>query len=238
MPKSPRVWIVDGHNVIFQLPQLEKLQAAGRRREARKGLESMMSALAARVGERFIVVYDGNRMERNPDVIREEGLQTVYSLPPEEADDRIVYLCQELMKGGHRVRVVTSDLRTLGRNLPPGVSLLTADDLRRRFLSARGPEEKPVRGDFSDIEAEMLRRAAQSPPPEIPRPAPSRPAPRKPPRAEPPPAPAANETSAEVDHLRMPPMDDEARAALQRKKDRGRRRQERRLGKRSKGGRR
>lgn len=226
MSKSPRIWIVDGHNLIFHIPHLEELQSSGRRGEARRRLEDMLRAFAGSSGERMVVVYDGNRMEGNPDMIREEDFQTFYALPPEEADDRIVYFCRQFMKEGLRVRVVTSDLRTLKKNLPEGVSHVTAREFHSQDLRPRRTEGKSVRGDFSDVEAELLRRAEESS-----RRVPKPPRPRKPPPDRtPPPPPAPEPTPEKQPSLTMPPMSEDAREAIRRKKERGKRRQNRRHG--------
>jgi predicted RNA-binding protein with PIN domain len=228
MSKSPRIWIVDGHNLIFHTPRLEELQSSGRRREARRQLEDMLRAFAGGVGEKMVVVYDGNRMEGNPDMIREEDFQTVYALPPEEADDRIVHFCRQCMREGLRVRVVTSDLRTLKKNLPEGVSHVTAREFHNRYLRARRAEGKTVRGDFSDVEAELLRRAEEAS-----RRVPKRSRPRKisPHRTPPPPpSPVPAPPPEKKPSLAMPPMSEDAREALRLKKEKGRRRQSRRHG--------
>lgn len=233
MAKSPRIWIVDGHNLIFHIPHLEELQSSGRRREARQRLEDALSRFSARAGERMVVVYDGNRMERNPDTISEEHFRTVYAQPPEEADDRVVFLSRRYLKEGYRVRVVTSDLRMMEGELPEGISHVTAQEFRRRHLAAsnRAPG-KEIRGDFSDVEAELLRRAEEHPPP-VERP--SRPRSRPPAPLPPPPSPSPAQASPEEKpSMTMPPMSLEAQEALLLKRAKGRRRQERRHGRKKK----
>ena len=57
MEKPPRIWIADGHNLIFKFPHLEELQTTDQRRKARQGLEEMLFAFAHRVREKVIVIY-------------------------------------------------------------------------------------------------------------------------------------------------------------------------------------
>jgi predicted RNA-binding protein with PIN domain len=150
-------WIVDGHNAIFAIPEWEELQVSGQRREARLGLEQALEMFGRAVGARITVVYDGNRLERNPDAVSWPHLHTEYSLPPEEADDRIRFLAQRSVREGEQPVVVTSDRRTLAATLVPGVRSM---DVRRFFrrVHARAffvPEKRPVDG-LEEIERHFL----------------------------------------------------------------------------------
>jgi len=231
MAKSPRTWLVDGHNVIFQIPRLEAMQTSGRRRAARRELERILRRVAGRLSEEMVVVYDGNRLENNPDVVTEPGFRTLYAQPPEEADDRIVYLANRCVAGGRRVRVVTSDRKTLASRLPPGVSHLTAQVFRARFLDegAESDERTPL-GDFSDVEDALLRRGeallrdAETVP--LPSPEPARREPVRSPRERPAEPAAPLPPGSEAPGT----MGAAARRALAEKRERGRRKQERRLG--------
>ncbi|MBD3161093.1 MAG: hypothetical protein GF346_02875 [Candidatus Eisenbacteria bacterium] len=161
-PRGPgRIeWIVDGHNVIFAHPLLETLQRGGERREARRRLEAMLERLIARTRNRILVVYDGNRIERDPDARRGRSLRTQYSDPPEEADDRILRVTARLLRREPEVvaAVVTND-RALVERLPERVVWTTPravfTRLRRRTRSGEPGRERPP-GDFSDIEAYFL----------------------------------------------------------------------------------
>jgi predicted RNA-binding protein with PIN domain len=152
-------WIVDGHNAIFAHAELESLQTGGERAEARRMLEVMFDRLAVENGIDVLIVYDGNRIERNPDARREGRIRTQYSSSPdEEADDRILFLVQQEVRKGSKIAVVTSDRATLGARLPAGVLRVDPSAvfrrLRRREAARRRVERPP--GDFSDIEAHFL----------------------------------------------------------------------------------
>lgn len=201
-------WIVDGHNAIFSHRDLEELQVGDRKGEARRRLEEILERFAATHGVEVQIVYDGNRMERNPDARRGGRVESVYSLAPEEeADDRIVMMTMRLIREGRSVVVVTSDRATLGARLPRQVVRVEPSELFRR-LEGPTPEERRSEtrppGDFSDIEAHFLALEAEAP--VRPRPARSRAAPDRyvpdaraipaPPKAaamtpKPPPGPAA-----------------------------------------------
>jgi predicted RNA-binding protein with PIN domain len=228
--KKNRVWIIDGHNLIFQVPHLRDLQVSGRRAEARRELEQLLLVFAGERKEEVVIVYDGNSKQSNPDTIQEQFLRTTYSLgfPEEVADHRILYLARQ-HAGHQKVCVVTSDLRTLARELDSTVTHLSVGEFWSRHVSPAAPAgSKEVSGDYSDIEAEFLRldskpgaEAAPAPRPRrstgipAPPPAPTKDVPTPPGKSAHKPAPGPPET-AQQEKVRL-------------KKERGRLRQARRL---------
>lgn len=108
-------------------------------------------------------MYDGNRSEQNPDARLVTRVRTSYSLPPEEADDRIALLARQALERGEKVVVVSSDRATLGTRLPDVVVQVDPDTLfgRMQERTAPGPGRAIPAGDFSDIEAHFLRAEAE-----------------------------------------------------------------------------
>jgi len=156
------IWILDGHNMIFAIPGLERLQISGRREEARRGLVDRLRRFAHARGEQVLIVFDGNDLESNPDAIQEPLLEVVYARRGEgEADDRIIHRARTGIEQRQSVTVVTNDVRTVARELPDGVRHLEVRRFWRKYiLQAGGPGGKRVEGDFSDLEHEMVARAA------------------------------------------------------------------------------
>jgi predicted RNA-binding protein with PIN domain len=154
------LWIVDGHNAIFALAEYEALQLGGQKREARRALEDRLEAFGRAIGRRILIVYDGNQMERNPDAVSRPHVHTEYSLPPEEADDRIRFLAARALADRERPMVVTSDRRTLSGSLPPGTRHLDVEDFFRRVERAglRTPEKWRPSG-LDDVERFFLRNS-------------------------------------------------------------------------------
>jgi predicted RNA-binding protein with PIN domain len=171
-------WIVDGHNAIFALSDFEALQLSGHKREARRALEDRLEGFGRAIGCQIWIVYDGNQIDRNPDAVSHPHVHTEYSLPPEEADDRIRFLAGRALANGEHVIVVTSDRRTLSTSLPSGVRHLEIGDFFGRVERAalRRPEKwRP--GDLDDVERFFLTHspdpedrslAAGGPPPDTP----------------------------------------------------------------------
>ena len=174
MPDAPgtrwrkRRWIIDGHNAIFALPGLGRLQREQRRQEARDELERLLLPFASQLEKPLSIIYDGNEFTANPDARTHGNLLTYYSQPPEEADDRIVYLAQQAVGAGESLAIVTDDRRTLGNRLPEGVQLWGVRDFWDRFLETRDAQEPdPPAGaglsaaDKDEIAAMFLERSSQ-----------------------------------------------------------------------------
>jgi hypothetical protein len=156
-------WIVDGHNAIFAVRAWEDLQVAGRRREARQALERSLEEFGRAIGCQISVVYDGNTLERNPDALVLPHLRTEYSNPPEEADDRVVFLATRALREGERPLVVTSDQKTLAGRLPAGVRCLEVDRFFRRVVpTLLRPPEKWEPGEMQDVEEHFLRLSREA----------------------------------------------------------------------------
>ena len=156
------LWIVDGHNAIFAVPEWEDLQVAGRKRDARAALEESLETFGRAAGTQVCIVYDGNHMERNPDAVDRLNLHSEYSLPPEEADDRIRYLVRRALQDRRRPVVVTSDRRTLAESLPDEVPSMEVRAFFRivRARRLRRPEKWMPEGmEMDDVESYFLSRS-------------------------------------------------------------------------------
>jgi predicted RNA-binding protein with PIN domain len=157
-----RIWIVDGHNVIFAISQLKRLQVSGHRDEARDGLLDALRRFARVRNDRLLVVFDGGEQQQDREVDREPLLEVVYSQHrPGGADERIIREAKSLLHQGHRVTVVTNDVITLAAVLPGSVDHVKVRPFwETQIERAERKAGKHVDGDFSDVEKEMLARAA------------------------------------------------------------------------------
>jgi predicted RNA-binding protein with PIN domain len=160
-----RIWIMDGHNIIFAIPRLRALQDSDRRYEARRGLEDSLRGFAVRRNEKVLVVYDGIDLPSNPGAMREPLFEADYARRSDGvADDRIIHQARVCLEQGHLGTVVTDDLR-LARELPRGVRHLGVSEYWMRYIEKPvGQDDKRVEGDFSDVEREMVARAAVAEP--------------------------------------------------------------------------
>jgi predicted RNA-binding protein with PIN domain len=161
-----RIWIMDGHNMIFAIPPLQRLQVTDRREEARAGLADRLERFAISRGEKVLVVFDGNELPSNPDALRSPVFEAVYTRRGEGvADDRILREAGRCLGQGLGVTVVTDDVHTLASKLPRGVRHLGVREFWLKHIEKDvGEGGKRVEGDFSDVEREMMARAAMAEP--------------------------------------------------------------------------
>jgi predicted RNA-binding protein with PIN domain len=74
-----RVWIMDGHNVIFAVEGLQRLQVSGRGQEAREGLLERLEVFALQRQERVLVVFDGKVPASRWEAVRGALLEVVFA---------------------------------------------------------------------------------------------------------------------------------------------------------------
>ena len=172
-----RIWIMDGHNMIFAIGGLQSLQVSGRGEEARRGLVDRLRRFAQARGQQVLIVFDGIDLPSNPDALREPFLEVAYARRREgAADNRIIHEARSRTERGHRVTVVTDDVNTLAGELPAGVQHLRVRAFWLKYIDKTVDQSgKRVVGDFSDVESEMLARAAVAEPVRVTQPAASAP---------------------------------------------------------------
>src|SRR2546428_11834340 len=76
-----RIWIVDGHNMIFAIRRLQDLQVEGHGDEARRELVERLRRVAHAKRQDVLVVFDGGDLPWNPDVLLVPFLEVVYAAP-------------------------------------------------------------------------------------------------------------------------------------------------------------
>jgi predicted RNA-binding protein with PIN domain len=152
-------WIVDGHNLLFAMPDLERLQLEGRRAEARARLEERLEAFGRAIGRQVWVVFDGGEGHPPGDAVRSPHLKSIYSNPPAEADDQICTLATQWVRAGEKVAVVTSDRRTLVPRLPAAARPIAAKQFAAMMRRSTRAPEKWVSADLGDIERALLERS-------------------------------------------------------------------------------
>ena len=157
-----RIWILDGHNVIFAIGALQRLQISGRGAEARALLVERLETFAHQRGEKVLIVFDGRGVGVDPDARRTPLLEAVYGHAAEgAADERILREADRRSRRGDRVTVVTNDRSTLASRLPREVIHLRVRDFWLRHIDPpEAADAKPAGGDFSGIEGDMLALAA------------------------------------------------------------------------------
>ena len=163
---SHRLWILDGHNIIFALSGLAALQTSRRGAEARSLLVERLIAFAHEIGEQVLLVFDGNDLASSPDARKTPLFEAVYGRRGEGgADRRILGEARRRSAQGFTVTVVTDDVRTLAIELPRSVRRLGVREFWRLHIEPPEDEgEKRIEADFSDIEKALLALEPESQP--------------------------------------------------------------------------
>ncbi len=130
---GPRTILVDGYNVIRNLPGL----AAAERVSLRNGREALLRQIAARyrhTPHRIIVVFDGNGEEESTQAL--PGLargQIVYSRAGESADEVIRRLCEREQQAGADCVAVSDDFEVRSGVQTAGARAAGVQDLARKM---------------------------------------------------------------------------------------------------------
>ncbi|MFZ5646267.1 MAG: NYN domain-containing protein [Bacillota bacterium] len=101
--------IVDGYNIIFSWPELEKLRKTGLD-HARTKLLDILVNYAYLSGESVVVVFDAHLVKNNLEHAEyiDKNVEVIYTQEKETADSVIERLVKEISDKG-RVHVATSD---------------------------------------------------------------------------------------------------------------------------------
>jgi predicted RNA-binding protein with PIN domain len=140
-------WLVDGYNVIRRDPDLRGAEQQGLA-QARAALLRLVTVAVQRSGDRFTVVFDGERRGRG--VAPSRGpIEIRFSRPPQSADDMLVAEARRLRQGAI---VVTSDRTVQDAARRAGATAVPAEG----FIAAleRPADEQLGRTDAGDGDAD------------------------------------------------------------------------------------
>ena len=159
-PRPKGTWVVDGHNVIYKVPQLTSLQNGGKKQEARSGLVERCRGFAIYYDLKIVVVFDGTHSAPSKETVTRKNLQVLFSSGTSSADDRIIALVKRLTNESKLVTVVTDD-RGLKDKLPRKVATLGAMPFWGR-LSVREDTEEKESFSAPDIEAHFMAKESET----------------------------------------------------------------------------
>lgn len=121
--------LVDGHNLIGQLPQLSladpddeaQLVMLLRRYAARKG------------GRKVVVIFDGG-VYGHPDNLNGYGVEARFAKSPSDADGELIRCIRSVKRAGEWV-VVSSDRAVAGEAKARGIPVVSSQDFARRLAA-------------------------------------------------------------------------------------------------------
>lgn len=136
--------VIDGYNLLFQLGLLSSKDLE----EAREILLDMLSEYGKAKKRSILVVFDGKKVAPGGGPAR-KWVRTIFTTPPETADDRIVKMAQVMRE---QAMVVSGDRGVILRIMPFNCPHAEVNDFvgkmeQARYLSSKGlqeggPEEK------------------------------------------------------------------------------------------------
>jgi uncharacterized protein len=138
-------WLVDGYNVIRRDPDLRAAEGGGLE-SGRRALLALVATAAQRSSERFTVVFDGAPI-RGPAAAGGQ-VETIFSRPPDKADDVLVRLARQGREGAV---VVTSDRAVADTARRAGCPVVRAEDFVSALTASDGEDEA---GDGETEQAE------------------------------------------------------------------------------------
>lgn len=138
--------VVDGYNIIYAWPSLDKMKNENLE-HARDKLVDILANYAALSGTNIFVVFDAHQVKQGIERVEERnGVRIIYTREGETADAAIEKMIGELITRG-RVYVVTSDYDEQKVIFGRGAYRLTPRDLQERIKQSRAKEEKWTKSD-------------------------------------------------------------------------------------------
>jgi hypothetical protein len=133
--------IVDGYNIIYAWPELEKLIESGMD-HARSKLISILADYAALAGQRVILVFDAHHMKNTAGSTEAiDGIEVVFTQAGETADALIERLAGCLTERC-KVYVATSDQAEQAIVFGRGAYRLTPGELREQVRLTKKESER------------------------------------------------------------------------------------------------
>ena len=132
-----RIIIIDGYNLLFQIPELRR-QIERDMEGARERLLDSLAVHAARHKAEYRVVFDGDSPNRT-DTRRRQGLRVTFSTPPLKADPLIKKMLAEKKRNEDMI-VVTSDLEICNYARLCGVKVEKSQKFAMDMTSEPGSE--------------------------------------------------------------------------------------------------
>ncbi len=176
-PITSYLWIVDGHNLVLNVPELSRLFNQESKKAAREAAERRLAEFAGHCVEGIQLVFDGQSYpEKQPGGRVEGALAVTFVDPPAEADDWIVQVAKQAADAGKPAAVASSDRGLLAR-LPGGVMIhrMTVEAFWRetgrllRQMKGDRAAEKPEPGaesadEMAALETSMRRSRREEAP--------------------------------------------------------------------------
>lgn len=152
--------IVDGYNVLGRRLKRGFTEAAGLE-SARAWLLSRSAEYRSFTGNDVIIVYDAHQTTGHGSEESTMGVQVLYTLPQETADERIERLVYELRDRYRQLVVATSDAAEQQVAFGGGALRISADEWLRRLTATEKQIEQSVQGQNETVDLQRARLGDQ-----------------------------------------------------------------------------
>jgi predicted RNA-binding protein with PIN domain len=125
--KRPKLYLIDGYNVIRRDPRLREIENRQGLEAGRAALVSQLKTSAVLASIRTTIVFDGSGDVVSPTPAGHPNLSIIFSTPPANADAKIVAMVQAHKTPEH-ITVVTSDQDLSWQLRSAGASVLSTEN--------------------------------------------------------------------------------------------------------------
>lgn len=163
-----RLYVIDAYNFVLQDDWLDRIVAEQGLEAARRSFLSEAENLARRTGCRIRLIYDGARGPfDHVDQFENQFVEASFTSSGEKADERVVAVALEMVRRGYMICVVSDDEAGVRQPLRgTGVTLLGTRDFAKLMRPAPGGEtierraEALSRPDQAELARGFLARDA------------------------------------------------------------------------------
>lgn len=152
--------IIDGYNVLGRRTR-GQFAGAGDLESARAWLFSRCAEYRSYTGEDVVIVYDAHQTTGHGSAEHVLGVQVLYTLAHETADQRIERLVYDLRDQYRQLVVATSDAAEQQVAFGGGALRISADEWLRRLAATETQIEQSVRGQNETVDLQKARLGDQ-----------------------------------------------------------------------------
>ena len=143
--KRPKLYLIDGYNVIRRDPRLREVENRQGLEAGRAALVSQLKTSAVLASTRTTIVFDGSGNVVSPTPSGHANLRIIFSRPPANADDTIV----AMVRGNEtpeQVVVVTADQELSWQVRKAGAAVVSSENFEalRRPLGRKRTQPRGV----------------------------------------------------------------------------------------------
>ncbi len=156
--------IIDAYNLIYRASDLRKMLELGLEK-SRELLLYKLSVYRQNKKIKITVVFDGDRVGKSS-ILKQAGINIIYSVPPHKADDIIKILLRKSKKP-QNITVISSDNEVTGFARTCRAKVLRSEEFYKKYLtleekSINGEQREQMSEDEMQLWLEIFRKSGDS----------------------------------------------------------------------------